>query len=337
LGKTKSLRESHFNSGDVIFKEGETGQQLYIIQSGQVEISRRAGSEKVVLAILGSGDIFGEMALMGSPSRTATATAVKTTTCLTITRMMFREKLKSVPAWMRKFYAVALERLRETNRRIDPGNYRPIGHQMVELLSVLMPAGQRDNSGQPYLPWDNLVHRMSYILSIPEKQITMGLEMLANTDLAGYEIELGHGRRFLVKSLDNFQRFAKFLRLRLQAEKRNRPLPEAEAISKEDHGLLGKLLEQFATREGIQNKPTDKLLDALAKAHNLTPEETETSYKQLIRQGIIKEQRNEKKALFSYVNMAKAQAYMATLGQDELFVRIEEKIKSFSLKALSDR
>mgnify|MGYP001591470389 FL=1 len=47
--------------GEVIFKEGDVSDNAYIIKTGQVEISKGEGKQKVVLAILKDGDIFGEM------------------------------------------------------------------------------------------------------------------------------------------------------------------------------------------------------------------------------------------------------------------------------------
>ena len=63
--------------GDVLFREGDEGDRLYVITAGKVKISRAApdGRENVV-AVLGPGDMFGELSLFDPGPRTATATAV---------------------------------------------------------------------------------------------------------------------------------------------------------------------------------------------------------------------------------------------------------------------
>lgn len=63
--------------GDVLFREGDTGDRLYVVTSGKVKITRAAadGRENVV-AVLGPGDMFGELSLFDPGPRTATATAV---------------------------------------------------------------------------------------------------------------------------------------------------------------------------------------------------------------------------------------------------------------------
>ena len=53
---------SHFPAGKVLFREGDAGEDMYIIQSGRVAIKKRTGAHKdVTLAVLEKGDFFGEM------------------------------------------------------------------------------------------------------------------------------------------------------------------------------------------------------------------------------------------------------------------------------------
>ena len=79
----KRLATKTIAVGDFIFREGDTGDEAYLIKSGLVEISRLAGSKDVVVAEAGNGSIIGEMALIDSLPRMATARA-KTTTQLTV-------------------------------------------------------------------------------------------------------------------------------------------------------------------------------------------------------------------------------------------------------------
>ncbi len=62
-------------SGDVIYKQGESGDCMYIVQTGQVEIILRKGNNEYCLAVVGEGEFFGEMALFGYPLRSAMARA----------------------------------------------------------------------------------------------------------------------------------------------------------------------------------------------------------------------------------------------------------------------
>jgi CRP-like cAMP-binding protein len=72
--------ESHmlgrlYRSGEAIFQQGDSGDTMYIVQLGQVELIHRKGNNEYCLAVLGEGEFFGEMALFGYRERRATARA----------------------------------------------------------------------------------------------------------------------------------------------------------------------------------------------------------------------------------------------------------------------
>jgi CRP-like cAMP-binding protein len=73
-----------FPAGVVLFREGETGEDMYVIQSGLVAITKRTGDVERPLASLGRGEFLGEMAILNGKPRTATATVVEDAKCLVI-------------------------------------------------------------------------------------------------------------------------------------------------------------------------------------------------------------------------------------------------------------
>ena len=62
-----------FPKGTVLFKEGDTGTEMYLINSGEVRLSRKTSHGNVVLATLGFGEFFGEMSVITNSPRTVTA------------------------------------------------------------------------------------------------------------------------------------------------------------------------------------------------------------------------------------------------------------------------
>ena len=62
-----------FRVGDVLFHEGELGEEMYVIQSGAVEITKAMGGVERPIATLGRGEFLGEMAILNGKPRTATA------------------------------------------------------------------------------------------------------------------------------------------------------------------------------------------------------------------------------------------------------------------------
>jgi len=107
---TERIGKSHFQAGDFIFKEGDPSNNFYIIESGEVDVVRNTGKEdEKVLAILGPGDFFGEMALLDNRSRTS---AIRARTDLEVTIMGKKvfEQISGTLKPFRDFLADAVKR-----------------------------------------------------------------------------------------------------------------------------------------------------------------------------------------------------------------------------------
>lgn len=79
LGRLRlSMQKRAYRTGEILFREGQTGRAVFIIRSGQVELIKTMedGSSRR-LGVLGSGQIFGEMALLENRPRTASATVIE--------------------------------------------------------------------------------------------------------------------------------------------------------------------------------------------------------------------------------------------------------------------
>jgi hypothetical protein len=87
----------HFPKGAVLFNEGDEGEDMYIIRSGQVAIKKRVPHGEIVLALLEKGDFFGEMALLERIPRTAGAEMVEDGDLVVLGSRDFDELLKNIP------------------------------------------------------------------------------------------------------------------------------------------------------------------------------------------------------------------------------------------------
>ena len=83
-----------YERGSVVFRQGDTGEAMYVIQSGAVEISQMQAHREVVIALLEKGDFFGEMALIDTQPRSCTVTAIGRTRLLALTRHSLLERLR---------------------------------------------------------------------------------------------------------------------------------------------------------------------------------------------------------------------------------------------------
>ncbi len=91
-----------FAAGDVIFAEGDKGDKMYVVRSGEVEIER----DGKVVEILSSGGIFGEMALIDGSPRAATARAKTACEVAPVTEKSFLFLVHETP-----FFAIAVMRV----------------------------------------------------------------------------------------------------------------------------------------------------------------------------------------------------------------------------------
>ncbi len=104
-----------FRAGDLIFREGDPGDEAYLIVSGRVDITLAANGDQTVLATLARGDILGEMALVDNRPRMASARATEDTTLTVIPEESFRRRLDRLAEsdrLIRRLMDVFVERIR---------------------------------------------------------------------------------------------------------------------------------------------------------------------------------------------------------------------------------
>ncbi len=111
---------SHFPAGKILFREGDAGEDMYIIQSGRVAIKKRTGATKdVTLAVLEKGDFFGEMAVLERMPRSATAEMSEAGDLIVISGDTFGDMIKSNPEIAFRMLRKYSIRLREMVKQIE--------------------------------------------------------------------------------------------------------------------------------------------------------------------------------------------------------------------------
>jgi CRP-like cAMP-binding protein len=110
-----------FRAGEVLFREGESGEEMFVIQTGVVRISKHVGGEERPLATLGRGEFVGEMAILNEKPRTATATVVEDAKLLVI-------GAKTLEMMISNNAEIALRLVKKLARRLDSAD------ELVQIL-----------------------------------------------------------------------------------------------------------------------------------------------------------------------------------------------------------
>ena len=106
-------KKQEFPANEYIFKEGIIGDTAYLILKGRVEIRLGATSDNPkVLAILGKGDVIGEMSLFDKRPHMASVMALSETTVAVLTQDDFQQRIKGMDTVMRGILKIMIQRLR---------------------------------------------------------------------------------------------------------------------------------------------------------------------------------------------------------------------------------
>jgi NADH dehydrogenase len=110
-GRSHSMSYERYGAGDVIFRQGDVGDRVYSLVNGKVEVVKEVDGTEKVLASLGPGEFFGEMALINDEPRVAGVRAVTSVDVLSIYRQDFGALLDHIPGMKQIFDQVMEEHL----------------------------------------------------------------------------------------------------------------------------------------------------------------------------------------------------------------------------------
>ncbi|MEZ4294798.1 MAG: Crp/Fnr family transcriptional regulator [Polyangiaceae bacterium] len=110
-----------YQAGEVLFREGEAGDRMFVVQAGAVRITKKMAGEDKVLAVLGPGEFLGEMAILNGKPRTATAVVVEQARCLLI-------DARTLETMVARNTEIALRLIKKLARRLDSAD------TLIEIL-----------------------------------------------------------------------------------------------------------------------------------------------------------------------------------------------------------
>lgn len=133
-----SMDEVRLHKGDVLFHEGESGDRLYVVTEGKIKLGQTSSDgRESLLAILGPGELLGELSLFDPGPRTATATGLTDTTLMGLGHQALRPWLAGRPEVAEALLRALAQRLRRTNEQMADLVFSDVPGRVAKTLLEL--------------------------------------------------------------------------------------------------------------------------------------------------------------------------------------------------------
>ncbi len=261
MGFLEQQLKREYKSNEFIFKDGDTGQSMFILIEGKVEISKILGDHKTPLAVLGNGSIFGEMAIIDREPRSATAMTLANSTLLEISRDMFEDRISKVPPWMQSFFAILVDRLRKATKNQNILLTTSPGRHVINLLALIAKQTETDGTGRVIIQTDDVTKLIAFLLGLDDAKIASVLHKLADTHLCDSARKLNVGRVMVFDNPEELYTLAEFTKQRAMVEdgRLKKMAPEYRFSNRFEVELLTVLVDLF-DRHGTQDELTTDII-----------------------------------------------------------------------------
>lgn len=199
-----------FPPGTVLFKDGERGKEMYVIQSGKVKISKEVRGDEQTLAVIGEGEFFGEMAILNNKPRSASATVVEESKMLVIDPKTFEAMIKGNTEIAVRMIKKLAQRLQETDDQIESMMIKDSASRVVHTLTRLADTqGEATPEGgvKVSINIQGLAHKCGLELSQTEEVVGK----IANAKLVQVDAEA-----ITVSSVDKLRKYLEYLTMKEQ-------------------------------------------------------------------------------------------------------------------------
>jgi CRP/FNR family cyclic AMP-dependent transcriptional regulator len=215
MGDLEDRFGKSFPAGHVVFREGERGAEMYVIHSGRVQITRTVQGRESVIAELPAGEFFGEMAILSSGVRSATATVMEDAKLIVIGAKQLEHMLRAKAEIAVRLIRTLSGRLEQANQQIELLLLKDANHRVVQCLRQLAESrGQAiQGSGAVFLPVS--LAQLASRVGLDDAQVTDVLGRLIGAHLLGQARDIGLDEDgYVIPEVGRLQDFLEFLELR---------------------------------------------------------------------------------------------------------------------------
>ncbi len=193
----------------VLFKEGEPGDEMYLIKSGKVKIIKKVGDEIKVLAVLKEGDFFGEMAIVDGSPRSATSVSEGETHLIIFDKSALKKKMGEEPL-IEYIVTELTNRLRRTDEQIKFLMIKSPEKRLIAfLITKSEESGMKQDDGSIVINMDYSFEEMSSVIGITEHQLKNMLEQLVSANLL-----IVKGGKMYIKGVEQMEDYLRYVSLK---------------------------------------------------------------------------------------------------------------------------
>lgn len=184
LGEEKGAELRFYDAGELLFREGERGDSIFVIRRGELRVKRKQGEDEIELALLGEGSVVGEMSLIDHSMRSASVESVAGTAVLLIPSFKFAPLLEQFPAWFGSLLKSLVQRLRQSNLKVEQPLVQNSTLALALFLDRVLAHGE---------VWDrnSALRRFHLVSRVSNEKALVALDDLLMRGLVLEDLELG--------------------------------------------------------------------------------------------------------------------------------------------------
>jgi CRP-like cAMP-binding protein len=188
---TESLRTRRYRRNETIFHQGDPGDSLYVIESGAVKIvlPDPEGEDGAIIATLGPGDFFGELALLDGEEHSATAVALEATEAHVLRREAFDRLVDEDPNLRRALFAGLVGELRRLTHHVGELHFLNLPGRLAQRIVRMAREADPAAHGEIRLSWPFSQSELASMIGGTRQTVNRLLAEFAAEDLVRIERE----------------------------------------------------------------------------------------------------------------------------------------------------
>lgn len=199
-----------FAQGTVLFREGEPGKEMYVVQHGRVNVSKSVAGVEKILASLGPGEFLGEMSILNNKPRSATATCAEPSKLLVIDAKTFEAMVRGNAEIAIRMIKKLSDRIAEANEQIETLLFADASSRVVHFLAT---AAEKVPKGPAGHRIDVLPKELSGRVGVKPEQADEVLAKLLKSRIVSVQPD-----GFVVPDVAKLRHFLEFLQMKAQFE-----------------------------------------------------------------------------------------------------------------------